>query len=338
MTQCTRIRTLAAVLAALLSLPVVAQTPRPPTNEQVAAQANAQLAIEYLRKGDLATAKDKAERALSQDSRTLASQTAAALVYDRLGDTRRAREHYEQALRYSDGQPDAQNNLAAFLCRTGERKRGEQNFLEAAANPLYRTPEVALTNAARCARADGRAADAEPYLRRALAARPDFPEALYDSPTSTSSSAIRCSRGPFSSATWPGRGSPRPQRGSATGSSAHSATPSRPRSTRAASRASSRPRSRRGSCSKPRRAGRERDGAGGRRAAVDARGATASRARAARAHAAAAAEQLNLDLSVIHALENNDYGALGAPVFAKGHLRKYAALVGLSDEEVARGL
>ena len=180
MTQCTRIRTLAAVLAALLSLPVVAQTPRPPTNEQVAAQANAQLAIEYLRKGDLATAKDKAERALSQDSRTLASQTAAALVYDRLGDTRRAREHYEQALRYSDGQPDAQNNLAAFLCRTGERKRGEQNFLEAAANPLYRTPEVALTNAARCARADGRAADAEPYLRRALAARPDFPEALYE--------------------------------------------------------------------------------------------------------------------------------------------------------------
>jgi len=50
-----------------------------------------------------------------------------------------------------------------------------------------------------------------------------------------------------------------------------------------------------------------------------------------------AAEQLNLDLSVIHALENNDYGALGAPVFAKGHLRKYAALVGLSDEEVLAG-
>lgn len=169
-----------ALCGVLLALPAAASSTRGPSNEQRAAQANAQLAIEYLRKGDLATAKEKAERALSQDSRSTASQTAAALVYDRLGEPRKARDHYEQALRYSDGSPDAQNNLAAFLCRTGDRKLGEQHFREAAANPLYRTPEAALTNAARCARADGRPADAEPYLRQALTVRPDFPEALYE--------------------------------------------------------------------------------------------------------------------------------------------------------------
>lgn len=47
-----------------------------------------------------------------------------------------------------------------------------------------------------------------------------------------------------------------------------------------------------------------------------------------------AAEQLNLDPTVIHALEADDYSALGAAVFAKGHLRRYGALLGLPDAEL----
>lgn len=47
-----------------------------------------------------------------------------------------------------------------------------------------------------------------------------------------------------------------------------------------------------------------------------------------------AAEQLNLDASVIDALERDDLAALGAPVFAKGHLRRYGALLGLGEEEL----
>jgi cytoskeleton protein RodZ len=47
-----------------------------------------------------------------------------------------------------------------------------------------------------------------------------------------------------------------------------------------------------------------------------------------------AAEQLNLDPAVILALEAEDYGALGAAVFAKGHLRRYGALLGLPDAEL----
>jgi cytoskeleton protein RodZ len=45
-----------------------------------------------------------------------------------------------------------------------------------------------------------------------------------------------------------------------------------------------------------------------------------------------AAEQLNLDATIVRALENDDLAALGAPVFARGHLRRYGALVGLSAE------
>ena len=47
-----------------------------------------------------------------------------------------------------------------------------------------------------------------------------------------------------------------------------------------------------------------------------------------------AAEDLHLDVWVIEALEANRFDALGAPVYAKGHLRKYAALLGLSPATV----
>jgi cytoskeleton protein RodZ len=47
-----------------------------------------------------------------------------------------------------------------------------------------------------------------------------------------------------------------------------------------------------------------------------------------------AAESLNLDPTVVAQLESNDFGALGAPVFVRGHLRRYAALLGLGEDEI----
>jgi cytoskeleton protein RodZ len=47
-----------------------------------------------------------------------------------------------------------------------------------------------------------------------------------------------------------------------------------------------------------------------------------------------AAEDMHLDAWVIQAIEANRFEALGAPVYARGHLRKYAALVGLSPATV----
>lgn len=45
-----------------------------------------------------------------------------------------------------------------------------------------------------------------------------------------------------------------------------------------------------------------------------------------------AAEDLHLDVRSVEALESNDFQALGPPVYAKGHLRKYALLLGLGPE------
>ena len=46
------------------------------------------------------------------------------------------------------------------------------------------------------------------------------------------------------------------------------------------------------------------------------------------------AEHLHLDVWVVEAMEANNFSALGAPVFAKGHLRQYASMLGLASDEL----
>lgn len=47
-----------------------------------------------------------------------------------------------------------------------------------------------------------------------------------------------------------------------------------------------------------------------------------------------AAEELNLDRWIVEAIEADRFLALGAPVYARGHLRKYAVLLGVSPETI----
>ena len=47
-----------------------------------------------------------------------------------------------------------------------------------------------------------------------------------------------------------------------------------------------------------------------------------------------AADALRLDHWLVEALERDDFSALGAPVFVKGHLRKYAALTGEPADDI----
>jgi cytoskeleton protein RodZ len=50
-----------------------------------------------------------------------------------------------------------------------------------------------------------------------------------------------------------------------------------------------------------------------------------------------AADELHLDRWVIDALEAGDYKRIGPTVYAKGHLKKYAALLGLPTAEILAG-
>ncbi len=50
-----------------------------------------------------------------------------------------------------------------------------------------------------------------------------------------------------------------------------------------------------------------------------------------------AADEMHLDRWVIDALETDDYQRIGPTVYAKGHLKKYAALLGLPATEILAG-
>ena len=143
-----------------------------------AAAVNVQLAIEYLKIGKLAAAREHIERGMQQDPDNANVQSTAGLVYERLNETAKAERAYSAAARLGKADPNIQNNYAGFLCRTGKAAAGEKLFGEVARNPAYQTPEVALVNAGVCVQSTGDALDAQRYFTRALAIRPNMPEAV----------------------------------------------------------------------------------------------------------------------------------------------------------------
>ncbi len=167
----------ALALSLLFVAPAQAQsTAAQPDPILEAGKINARLAIEYMKREQLQAASDKIEKALVQNPRDLSVQLAAGVVFERLLDTKRAEKHFRLALRADANSPEAQNALGAFLCRHKDYAKGEEMFLKAANNPIYRTPEVAYTNAGVCARSAGELERAEKYLRQALAVKSVYPE------------------------------------------------------------------------------------------------------------------------------------------------------------------
>ncbi|MGO9934809.1 MAG: type IV pilus biogenesis/stability protein PilW [Steroidobacteraceae bacterium] len=146
-----------------------------------AAVANMQLAIEYMKLGQLANSRECIEKALKEDASNPNVQETAGLVYERVNEMSRAEHAFQAAMRLGKQDPNIANSYAGFLCRTGKTAAGEKLFLEVAHNPLYQTPEVALVNAGVCARSSGDLLDADKYFNNALAIRPNMPEGLLQS-------------------------------------------------------------------------------------------------------------------------------------------------------------
>ncbi|WP_129646504.1 type IV pilus biogenesis/stability protein PilW [Peristeroidobacter agariperforans] len=149
-----------------------------PDNER-AAEINLQIGTDYLRKNNLVQAKEKIDKAVEQNPRNSQAQITAGMLYERLGDSDKAESHFAKGLALDPKNPEVQNNYGAFLCQKGKYSRGEKLMIEAATNPLYRTPEVAYLNASNCARNGGDLKGAETNLRKALQVRPKFGEALF---------------------------------------------------------------------------------------------------------------------------------------------------------------
>ena len=144
-----------------------------------ASELNLEMGVDYLRKGNLSQAKEKIDRALEQNPRNAKAHAAAGVLYDRLGQTDKADSHFSRAVSLDPHDQDTHNNYAVFLCQKKKHfDKGTKMALEAAEDPLYKSPEIAWVNAANCARSAGDMQSAEQYLRSAVKARPKFAPAL----------------------------------------------------------------------------------------------------------------------------------------------------------------
>jgi type IV pilus assembly protein PilF len=144
-----------------------------------AAIYNVQLGLAYMSQGDLERAKEKLDRALSQDGDSADVHSARAQLFGRLGEKDKADSEYRAALRLDPHDPRMVNNYAVYLCQNGRSDEGVKRFLEAAQNPMYQTPEAAYTNAGVCLRSAKRDEEARVNFTRALQLRPNFAEAQF---------------------------------------------------------------------------------------------------------------------------------------------------------------
>lgn len=166
----------AVVLAAALLSGCVSGLSR--DESQKAAQTNAQLGLNYLQRGELQQARGVLDKALQQDDENALVHAAYAQLQDTIGEDDTARYHFKEAIRLDPDEAAHKNAYGAFLCGAGEIEAAEAEFLLAAVNPFYQTPEFAYDNAGLCMLEAQRLDQAEKYLRKALQVNPRFPAAF----------------------------------------------------------------------------------------------------------------------------------------------------------------
>jgi type IV pilus assembly protein PilF len=136
------------------------------------------LAIAYMQEGQLGMALKKIKHGIELDPNNGEAHNVLAILYQRLGEDSLAEKHFERATSLQPRNPYIRNAYGSFLCKEQNFDKADRQFQNALDNPLYKTPEVALTNAGICASQSGDRAKAEDYFRTALRHRSDFPQAL----------------------------------------------------------------------------------------------------------------------------------------------------------------
>jgi type IV pilus assembly protein PilF len=142
------------------------------------AEINAQLGIEYMRKGMYEASSEKLNKAVKQNPRLQLAQVSLAILYEKLGEDDKAGKHYRKAYSINQKDPVTLNAYGQYLCRKGELERADKMFIVAASDPLYQYPELILTNAGICAMDRPDLVLADSYFRKALQRNPNYVPAL----------------------------------------------------------------------------------------------------------------------------------------------------------------
>ena len=159
-----------------------APPPRSPlqlASPPVRAQLHTDLASGYYERGQMEIALNELSLAVAADPGYAQAYNIYGLVYSVLGEDRQAEQNFARALQLAPNDSEVRQNWGWYLCSHNRARDSLTEFEAAVRNPLYKSPEISLVNAGRCAESLGEFRLAEQYFRRSLAAQPGYALASY---------------------------------------------------------------------------------------------------------------------------------------------------------------
>jgi type IV pilus assembly protein PilF len=167
----------ALALSACVTVDEDGKSTAQPNDKQ--ATVYAQLAERYMVQNQMDVALREAETALSLDSRNAYANDVMARIQVRLRNNDKAETHYRRAVSADPSSGIIRNNFGTFLCDQGRIDDAVDEFLVAAKNPLYASPDIAFSNAAVCLMKKPDPKKAAIHFKAALEKNPRMPLPLY---------------------------------------------------------------------------------------------------------------------------------------------------------------
>jgi type IV pilus assembly protein PilF len=149
------------------------------SNTQSRARIRTELSAGYYASGQYDVALEELNGALKDDPGYGPAYGMLGLVYSELHDDTQAERYFRRAIELNQQDPEVRNNYGWFLCQRGREVLSLVQFEMAIRNPFYRTPDMAMVNAGRCASKIGDRKGAENYFQQALTVAPGNPVAHY---------------------------------------------------------------------------------------------------------------------------------------------------------------
>jgi type IV pilus assembly protein PilF len=145
---------------------------QPEVTPKERAALHMELGAGYYQRGQMDVALEELDEAVKLDASNARIYNVYGLVYAWIGENAKAEQNFQRALALAPQDSEIRQNWGWFLCTSGRARQSIAEFDAAAANPLYKTPEIALVNAGRCSASFGDVANAEAYFKRAIALAP----------------------------------------------------------------------------------------------------------------------------------------------------------------------
>ncbi len=137
-----------------------------------------ELGAGYYSRGQYKIALDELQQTLKINDEYAPAYDVLGLVYMALNEDKRAEKNFRRAIELEPQDPNIRNNYGWYLCNRDQFAESIKQFDIALSNPLYSTPESALTNAGICSLRAHEPKRAKTYFKASLKINPNQAEAL----------------------------------------------------------------------------------------------------------------------------------------------------------------